>query len=36
MQKETETTIVIEEVGEEGVIEILGVDQKNRFSHKKN
>ena len=28
MQKETETTIVIEEVGDEGVIEILGVDQK--------
>ena len=27
MQKETETTIVIEEVGDEGVIEILGVDQ---------
>ena len=27
MQKETETTIVIEEVGDQGVIEILGVDQ---------
>ena len=27
MQKDTETTIVIEEVGDEGVIEILGVDQ---------
>ena len=27
MQKETETTIVIEEVGDHGVIEILGVDQ---------
>lgn len=27
MQKETETTIVIEEVGDEGVIEIMGVDQ---------
>tara|TARA_A100001015_G_scaffold86364_1_gene95989 strand:- start:6251 stop:8371 length:2121 start_codon:yes stop_codon:yes gene_type:complete len=28
MQKETETTIVIEEDGEQGVIEILGVDQE--------
>ena len=28
MQKETETTIVIEEEGEQGVIEILGVDQE--------
>ena len=27
MQKETDTTIVIEEVGDQGVIEILGVDQ---------
>ena len=29
MQKETETTIVIEEVGDLGVIEILGVSQEN-------
>ena len=28
MQKETETTIVIEEDGEQGIIEILGVDQE--------
>ena len=28
MQKETETTIVIEEEGEQGIIEILGVDQE--------
>jgi len=28
MQKETETTIVIEEDGEKGIIEILGVDQE--------
>ena len=28
MQKETDTTIVIEEDGEEGVIEILGVNQE--------
>ncbi len=28
MQKETETTIVIEEVGDHGIIEILGVDQE--------
>ena len=28
MQKETETTIVIEEDGEHGIIEILGVDQE--------
>ena len=27
MQKETETTIVIEEDGDQGVIEILGIDQ---------
>ena len=28
MQKETETTIVIEEDGDQGVVEILGVDQE--------
>ena len=28
MQKETETTIVIEEDEDQGIIEILGVDQR--------
>ena len=35
MQKETDTTIVIEEEGDVGVIEILGVNQeKNRCCYR--